>query len=199
MRDVVRPILVPVAACVLLAGCGFFGSGGGHAPAAAHKPSAAAAAHKATNAATVDPEMVAAVALSKTRGAVDLRFVLRQHPEPGQPTELDVALIPSAGLDRVTVTFRAEDGLELREGGGTTPHERPEADVPIAQSLTIVPKAEGIFYVSATVLAETATDSSARVFTIPVITGAGVGAEEDTHSAAAPVARTADSDRARTH
>jgi hypothetical protein len=199
MRDALRPILAPAAACVLLAGCGFFGSGGGHAPAAGHKLPAAAA-HKAVNPATaIDPEMVAGVALSKTRGTVDLRFALRQHPQPGQPTQLDVALIPDAGLERVTVTFRAEDGLELRDGSGTTPHEHPEAGVPIGHSLTIVPRSEGIFYVSATVLAETQNDSSVRVFTIPVITGGGVGADDDARPAAAPVARTADSDRARTH
>jgi hypothetical protein len=128
---------------------------------------------------------------------VDLRFALRQPPAPGEPSELDVSLVPSAGLDRVTATFAAEDGLELRDGGGMIPWDRPEPGVPIRHKLTVVPKRAGIFYVRVTVLAETATDPSARVFTIPVIAGAGVAADEDTRPATAPVAKAGDADSPR--
>jgi hypothetical protein len=142
--------------------------------------------------------MVAAVPVGKTRGAVDLRFALRQHPLPGESSQLDISLIPDTALDRVTVTFGAEDGLELREGGGMTPWNHPEPGVSIGHTLTIVPRTVGIFYVSVTVLAETPTDSSARQFTIPVIVGGGIVAGEDTHPDSAPVARAADAESART-
>jgi hypothetical protein len=196
MRDFLRPLLLSMAGCFLLAGCGFFGSGG-HNPASGHPSSAAA--HKAVKPGTpVDPDMVAAVAVGKTRGPVDLRFALRQHPMPGQSSELDLSLIPSTALDRVTVTFGAEDGLELRDGADMTPWNHAEPGVSIAHSLTIVPKTAGIFYVSVTILAETSVDSSARVFTIPVIAGGGMAADEGSHPDAAPVARAADAERART-
>jgi hypothetical protein len=135
---------------------------------AAH--SVSATAHPA---ASPTADMVSAVVLGKTSVPVDVKFALRQRPEVGQSATLDLLIIPSAPLDRVTTSFHAEGGLTLRDGAAPSVQERPEPGVPISHSLTIVAQQDGIFYVDATVLAESGTESIGRTFTIPVIAGAG--------------------------
>ncbi|HTV52273.1 MAG TPA: hypothetical protein VME21_13885 [Steroidobacteraceae bacterium] len=121
-----------------------------------------------------DPDMVAAVASSKTSSRVVLKFAVRQRPRVGQPTEIDLALIPQMQLDRVVESFYAEDGLTLREGGSSITLDHPEAGTPIVHTLTVVPERDGIFYINATVLADNDTESVARTYTIPLIAGGGL-------------------------
>jgi hypothetical protein len=139
-----------------------------HMRAPAH--AAASAAHPA-DAPTAD--MVAAVALGKTSVPVDVRFALRERPEVGQPATLDLLVTPSAPLERLVTSFRAEDGLKLRDGGDPSVRERPEPGIPIPHTLTVVAQQDGIFYVSATVLADLGSEQIAHTFTIPVIAGGG--------------------------
>ncbi len=117
--------------------------------------------------------MVTAVSAGKGGLPVDVKFALRQRPEVGQSAELDLIVIPSAPLDRLMTSFHVEEGLTLSDGAQPSVEDRPEPGVPISHALTIVPKQDGIFYVDATVLADSGTGSIARTFTIPVIAGAG--------------------------
>jgi hypothetical protein len=171
--------LLAAAAGALLAGCG----SGAHAPASASKSHIAA--HNNGKRDALDPDMVAAVASSKTSSRVVLKFALRQRPQIGQPTEVDVALIPQMPLDRVVESFYAEDGLTLREGGSSLTLEHPEPGTPIVHTLTVVPERDGIFYISATVLADSDTESVARTYTIPLIAGNGLAAPSHAAPAAA--------------
>ena len=54
--------------------------------------------------------------------------------------------------------------------------EHPEPGAPISHTVTIVPQRDGIFFVSATVLADSPTNSVSHLFSIPVIAGAGISA-----------------------
>jgi hypothetical protein len=118
-------------------------------------------------------DMVAAVSAGKTELPVDVRFALRQRPELGQPIKLDVQVTPSAPLVRLIASFHAEDGLTLGDGVQQIVRDRPDPGVPIVHTLTLVPRQDGIFYVNATVLTDSGSESIGRTFTIPVIAGAG--------------------------
>jgi hypothetical protein len=117
--------------------------------------------------------MVSAVTASKTGLPVEVKFALRQRPEVGQSAELDLLVIPSAPFDRVMTSFHAEQGLTLSDGAQPIVQDRPEPGVPIAHTLKIVAQQDGVFYVDATVLVDSGTESLARTFTVPVIAGTG--------------------------
>jgi hypothetical protein len=121
--------------------------------------------------------MVSAVSAGKPSGDIDLKFTLRERPVVGESVDIDLALIPRQDLDRVYATFQAGDGLEITKGGKTPDIDHPPAGIPIPHTLTIVPQRDGVFYVSAVVLADSSTQSVTRSFSIPVIAGAGISVQ----------------------
>jgi hypothetical protein len=140
--------------------------GGAHAPRPAVKVSADGALDLR--------DMVSAVSSGKASAEIDLKFALRERPVVGEPVDIDVALIPGHDLDQIYATFSAADGLEVTKGGRMPQLEHPEAGAPISHTVTIVAQRDGIFFVSATVLADSPTNSVTHLFSIPVIAGAGI-------------------------
>jgi hypothetical protein len=166
---------------VALNGCGKTEHAGSSAPRsrpAAKKPPDAAELALA--------DMVSAVGSGKPSGDIELKFDLRARPVVGEPVDIDLAIIPVQDLDRVYATFQATDGLELIKGAKTPEVAHPPVGTAISHTLTIVPQRDGVFYVSAVVLANSATESVTHSFSIPVIAGAGAGAAAP--AAAAPAA-----------
>ena len=131
-------------------------------------------------------DMVSAVSSGKTPTDIELKFALRQRPTVGEPVDIDVAVVPVRELDQVYATFNATDGLEISSGGTMRQVEHPEPGVPIPHTVTIVAQRDGIFYVSATVLADSTTNSVTHSFSIPVIAGAGITSSGAAGAAAAP-------------
>ena len=149
---------------------------------------AGAAAPKAvvSEAAQLAKTMVRAVHSGGGEPPVDLRFELMQRPEVGKPLDISVALIPTVGLERMQARFQASDGLEIIKGSHTEQIARPVAESPIAHTVTVMPKRDGIFTVMAVVLTDSASESISRNFTIPLI--AGTGLPESAPSSAVAVA-----------
>ncbi len=138
-----------------------------------HHTAPAAMQHAAAPS-SIDGDMVAAVSSGKGDDMpVKVTFALRNRPEVGQASELDLEVIPSAPLDKLVAVFHAQDGLSVKSGAEPSERDRPEPGVPISHRLTIVPARDGIFYVDATVLVDFGSESIARTFTIPVIAGTG--------------------------
>ena len=120
-------------------------------------------------------EMVAAVSASKAGPPVQLKFSLVSRPEVGQPVDISVALIPGApGVDSLSASFQANEGLEIVEGAKTEKVDKPAPGVPVRHTLKILPKRDGIFAVTATVAADSSNETSLRTFSIPVIAGNGL-------------------------
>lgn len=151
--------------------------------------SSSAATHNVTKATPGDADMTSAVSTAKGSARVVLKFALRERPEVGKPTQLDLALVPQMALDHIAASFYAEEGLALQDGGGTASVERPEPYAAIQRTLTVVPQRDGIFYVNATVVADSGAESVARTYTIPLIAGAGVHNEAASPAPSPPVAR----------
>jgi len=174
MQSLRREFWVGAALVLMLAGvdgCGKAERTGNPA-----RPSRSAA-KKAPDAAELAlADMVSAVASGKPSADMQLKFELRGRPVVGEPVDVDLALIPAQDLDRIYATFQAGDGLEITKGAKTPEVDRPPAGIPIPHTLTIVPKRDGVFYVSAIVLADSSNESVTHSFWIPVIAGAGISA-----------------------
>jgi hypothetical protein len=158
-----------LAAAGVLAGCGTSepeetsSSGGTAAP---PKPVASNAQN----------DMVAAVSYGTEQGLVDLRFALLARPKVGQPVDIELALTPTVELERMFARFQAAEGLQLVSGGETQQIENPAKGVSVGHKVTVLPQADGIFYITAVVLADSEKESIARTFTIPLIAGEGLPA-----------------------
>jgi hypothetical protein len=136
--------------------------------------------------ARIDPtaDMVTAVSPSKTPGPVQLKFILGDRPQVGRPLEVEFAVLPLKPVDRVAARFSAGAGLELRHGEQMAAIENPEPGAAITHKITIVPQQDGIFFVSATVHADSPTESISRTFSIPIIAGTGAPPPAEDGSAA---------------
>jgi hypothetical protein len=166
MKSAIVAVLL-LAAAVAVASCGFGESGSAKSVsgAPARKPVA------------VESEMVAAVSASRAeKGWVDMRFALAKRPKVGDPFDVEVSLVPSVPLERLNVRFQAAEGLEIVSGGQTEQLENAPANVPIGHKVTVLAKADGIFYINAVVVADTEKDSISRAYSIPLIAGEGISA-----------------------
>jgi hypothetical protein len=126
----------------------------------------------------LSPDLVNAVGMGKSPGPVELKFALRQRLTSNEPGTIEVAILPTASVDRMTVSFRGDDGLQVGEGAHVGAIERPEPHMPIEHTVTVTADHDGIFNLTATVLIDTDTQSMARAFSIPLLVGAGLKATE---------------------
>jgi hypothetical protein len=113
--------------------------------------------------------MVSAVGAAKAGAGVDLKFDLRGAPVVGEAVDIDIALIPLYELTQVYATFQGTDGLEITKGDKTPQIERPAVGVAITHTVTVIPRRDGVLYLSAVVLSDSASESVTRNFSIPVI------------------------------
>jgi hypothetical protein len=118
-------------------------------------------------------DMVSAVSGGPPSAPVELKFALAQRPEVGKSVEVEVAVLPVSVLDRIAASFQAGAGLELQSGGQMQAVDKPQPGVPLSHRLTIVPRRDGIFFVSAVVHADSPEQSLTRTFSIPIIAGQG--------------------------
>jgi hypothetical protein len=107
-------------------------------------------------------------------GIVDLKFKLTRRPAVGEPVDIELALIPNEDLERLFARFQVSDGLQLLSGAQTERFEHPAKGEPLAHKLTVTAQTDGIFYVTAVLLADSETESIARTFSFPLIAGKGL-------------------------
>jgi hypothetical protein len=136
-----------------------------------------------------DPDMV--TAFSNTRGQaglVDLKFKLTKRPAVGEPVDVELALIPAMELEHLFARFQAAEGLQIVSGGETEHFEHPAMGVPVKHKMTVTAKSDGIFYVTAIVLADSDKESIARNYSFPLIAGQGLAEVPSVPPAASSVA-----------
>ena len=119
-------------------------------------------------------DMVAAVSSKPGTGLVELGFAIQQRPKVGEPVEIEFALTPAVELEHMFARFQVADGLELVAGSETEHLEHPAKGVAVSHTITIRPRVDGIFYITAVVLADSEKESIARTFTVPLIAGQGL-------------------------
>jgi hypothetical protein len=139
--------------------------------------------------------MVSAVAATKPSSVpIQVKFELRDRPRVGQPTDLELAIVPmSASVDRVSGKVEGAEGLEVVDGAQIAATDHPPEGSPIRQTVKVLPKQEGIFTIRALVTVDAAGQTSTETYAIPLI-AAGVAADSGQpvgHGAAAAIAATA--------
>jgi hypothetical protein len=183
-----RGCVVFIAVTALVAGC----TKSDEEAAGAGSSTKAGTGSKAIDASKVRSDMVAAVSASKVGPPVVLKFALHQRPMVGEPVDVEIALIPTSPLVRLFGRFQASTGLTLVKGGETPQYENPVAGEPLEHVVTVMASNDGIFYITAAVVADADNSSLTRTFSIPVIAGEGV-----TDPAPKPTAQAADTPVAR--
>jgi hypothetical protein len=172
-----------LASVLLIAGCG-----------SQSDPSGATSAGKGqasrkTEVKGGDPDMVGAFGgIRGQPGLVDLKFKVTRRPAVGEPVEIELELIPNVELERLFGRFQAGEGLQIVSGSETEHFEHPAKGVPVPHKLSVTAKADGIFYVTAILLADSDKESVARNFSFPLIAGQGLSEASAPEASAANVA-----------
>jgi hypothetical protein len=190
-----RNLLLAGMAALMLWGCGSKepegGSSSGSSGSHPRKPLDPAKAAMMRNTVAAVP------ANANVEVPLQVRFQLHQRPEVGQPVDVDLVLVPSSdAVDEVSGKVQTDDGLDLVSGGQIPPTDHPAQDVPIAVSVKVLPKRDGIFTFSAILTVDTAGQTLTQTYSMPVIAGSGITtlpAAPATPAKSAKPARAADS------
>ncbi len=122
--------------------------------------------------------MVSAVSSGKPGAAVDLKFDLGKRPRVGEPLDVTVAVTTRApDIDELQVVFQSTEGVEVVGGAQLGPVSKPADGQTFSHTVRVLPKQDGVYYVSAVALVEAASSgasSIARTFAIPIIVGDSV-------------------------
>lgn len=137
--------------------------------AAASKP---AQAPQAAAPAADDPmaRMARAVGSGKPGAAVDLRYEMQSKPEVGKPTEVQIALIPNAGVEAMSATISGMDGVTVT-GDLEVSFESVEQGKPYTHTFTMLPDRAGVYYLTVSVSSQIGGGNLGRTFSIPLVVG----------------------------
>lgn len=84
--------------------------------------------------------------------------------------ELEVALIPSAGVDSMEATFSGMEGITLA-GNLTASFGSVKASEPYKHTLSVLPDRNGVFYVTVSVNTQIGGATLGKTFSIPFVVG----------------------------
>ena len=165
-------LCVPTASLALLAACSSEPEPAAAAPTPAPaKPMVAKAQDDET------ASFAKAVGDGKPGAAVSIRYEFSGKPTIGTPTELDVAVIPSAGVDSLEAKMSGMDGITLA-GPQTASFTSVEAGKPYRHKLSVLPDRTGVFYVTVSVNTQIAGSTLNRTFSIPFVVGQPVAQQK---------------------
>ncbi len=115
--------------------------------------------------------MVSGVSAGKNDATVDLKFELKARPQVGQPLTIEVALLPKLVAETMRVTYIATDALAVQPVTLPGEFHNVQAGSVYHHEVSVIPRDNGVYYVSAVVLLDSDTGSVARTFAIPVVVG----------------------------
>ena len=156
---------VPMAGLVLLAACGSDPEPEAATAPASPQPTVATAAP-----ADETSKFARAVGDGKPGAAVNIRYEFSGKPAVGVPTELDIAFIPSVGVDSMDANLGGMEGVTLA-GNLKTSFTAVEAGKPYRHKISLLPDRTGVFYVTVSVTTQIAGSSVGRTFSIPFVVG----------------------------
>jgi hypothetical protein len=171
MWNMTRNTLLTLALAVSLAACGSGKEGGSGASSHVAKKAVSPAEQLARS-------LVSGVTQTKPGSAplpVQVKFALQAKPEPAQPLDVTISIVPTAGnLDRVFGKVEGEEGLELVSSGELEGADRPVENTPIERTVKVLPKQDGIYTLTATVSVDMGGSISSQTYVFPVIAGGGL-------------------------
>lgn len=167
MKRLSRRLLlaVPMAGLMLLGACGSEPE-----PEAAVPPPPMAKPTLAAGPADETASFAKAVGDGKPGAAVTIRYEFSGKPTAGTPTELDVAFIPSAGVDSLEAKLSGMEGITLA-GPVVASFNSVEAGKPYRHTVSVLPDRTGVYYITVSVTTQIAGSSLGRTFSIPFVVG----------------------------
>jgi hypothetical protein len=118
-------------------------------------------------------DFTAAVPLGAVGAAARLQFQVANRPVVGKPVSIMFKAVPTSAVQKIQIVFEAEPGLgfvdELR---ATVLLEGAGADTAAPHELQVLPSAEGVLLLKATVVTETEAGSESTEFAIPLLVSA---------------------------
>ena len=163
------------AAAVLVAGCGEnSGTESASNPAAAGNAGSAAA--RPGRPADPSNDFVRAASSGKAGDPIELKFDIPAKPDAGKPIEINILFVAAPEIKRLQATFDAGYGITFRSGDLPVSFDKLNAEAPARHRVVVQAERDGIFMLTATVLADSDNASLNRTFSIPVIVGSGVAA-----------------------
>ena len=115
-------------------------------------------------------KMARAVTVGKPVAPVDLKYDILSKPEAGAATEVQIALIPTAAVQDLSVTVSAAEGVTLA-GSLTASFKQPTPGEAQKHSFSMLPDHDGMFYITVIATTSNAGVTDARTFSIPFIVG----------------------------
>ena len=139
------------------------------------EPDAAAAAAKSANqsaGAPTDPmaRMARAVGNGKPGAAVEIRYDFSGKPVIGTPIDLQILMVPQAGVDSMEVVVGAMDGVTL-SGPVIANFAEVEPSKPYSHTVSVLPDRGGVFYLSVVVTTQIGNSNLSRTYAIPLAVG----------------------------
>lgn len=197
MRRVLGGVLPVLAALFVLAGCGG-GQEVDHSRAAGVADATASAAANAraprARGGALDEataRMARAVGAAKPGAAVDIRYEILGKPTAGTPVEMQIVLLPSAGVDTLDTKIGGMEGITL--AGQLSMHvDAVEAGKPYRHTVSLLADRAGIFYVTVTAITQIHGRDLARTFAIPFAVNSVAGRQKLQPAAAATSAASRD-------
>ena len=126
-------------------------------------------------AAVVKPEdptakMARAVGNGKPGAAVEIKYEIMTKPEVGQPTDVEIALIPGAGVETIDATISGMEGVTV-SGQLTANYSQVEAGRAYKHTFSLLPERNGVYYLTVAVSTKMGGASLGRTFSIPLAVG----------------------------
>jgi hypothetical protein len=138
------------------------------------EPDAAATAKAASQAAAAaaDPmaRMARAVGNGKPGAAVEIRYDFSAKPAIGTPIDLQIMLVPHAGVDSMDVVVGSMDGVTL-SGSVSASFAEVEPSKPYTHKVSVLPDRGGVFYLSVVVTTQIGNSNLSRTYSIPFVVG----------------------------
>ncbi len=167
----VKTTLLVTGVALVLAGCGR------SAPDSSAEATAGATPKALRNRNDADSMVAAVSAAGKPGAPVEMKFDILERPEAGRVLPINIDVTPrGADIKALEVTFQSSDGIEVVSGAMLDRVEKPVDGAAIQHEIRVMPRRDGVFYISVVAQVETAAGSIARSFAIPVIVGGGAAA-----------------------
>lgn len=157
-----------LAICLSIAGIALAACGSDPEPDAA--AASRAAAESTTAPADPTARMAQAVGNGKPGAAVALRYDFSAKPAVGTPIDLQLALVPHAGVDSMEVVVMGMDGVTL-SGPLSASFAEVEPSKPYTYKVSVLPDRGGVFYLSVVVTTQIGNSNLSRTYAIPFVVG----------------------------
>jgi hypothetical protein len=157
-----------LAICLSIAGLALAGCGSD-----SESDSAAAAKPATQPAASLDDpmaRMARAVGNGKPGAAVELRYDFSAKPAIGTPIDLQILLVPQAGVDSMDVVVGTMDGVTL-SGPVSATFADVQPSKPYTHTVSVLPDRGGVFYLSVVITTQIGNSNLSRTYAIPLSVG----------------------------